>query len=376
MKGNNRKCNEGKTGVQYDQVAAALREEIRDGVYDGMHPFPSLTKIMRRFGVSRPSAVRSVAALKQLGLVRTSQGQGTFLARTSRTIGLAIPGTADSEFFSAVMDGLVAECAQADMDLVAGDTFPKNHRRRAEQAERLARHFAELKVAGVLLQPVGFNPDAERINRLIEGILSKAGIPVVLIDYDIVVPPDRSGYDLVAIDNFDAGRRVAAHLVAAGAKRVACLRRALSAESVWTRFAGVQAFVRRNGTAAFGFIDAEPDDACAVAEGLKTFRPDAIVCSNDQAAAILAKTLRKLRVRIPGDVLLAGFDDVRVAREMKPPLTTIHQPCADLAAVAFRTLMERIANPDLPPREILLDAPLVVRESTKRPSVAVKGKHT
>lgn len=376
MKGNNRKCNEGKAGVQYDQVAAALREEIRDGVYDGMHPFPSLTKIMRRFGVSRPSAVRSVAALKQLGLVRTSQGQGTFLARTSRTIGLAIPGTADSEFFSAVMDGLVAECAQADMDLVAGDTFPKNHRRRAEQAERLARHFAELKVAGVLLQPVGFNPDAERINRLIEGILSEAGIPVVLIDYDIVVPPARSGYDLVAIDNFDAGRRVAAHLVAAGAKRVACLRRALSAESVWTRFAGVQAFVRRNGTAAFGFIDAEPDDARAVAEGLKTFRPDAIVCSNDQAAAILAKTLRKLRVRIPGDVLLAGFDDVRVAREMKPPLTTIHQPCADLAAVAFRTLMERIANPDLPPREILLDAPLVVRESTKRPSVAVKGKHT
>ena len=376
MKGNNRKCNEGKAGVQDDQVAAALREEIRDGVYDGMHPFPSLTKIMRRFGVSRPSAVRSVAALKQLGLVRTSQGQGTFLARTSRTIGLAIPGTADSEFFSAVMDGLVAECAQADMDLVAGDTFPKNHRRRAEQAERLARHFAELKVAGVLLQPVGFNPDAERINRLIEGILSEAGIPVVLIDYDIVVPPARSGYDLVAIDNFDAGRRVAAHLVAAGAKRVACLRRALSAESVWTRFAGVQAFVRRNGTAAFGFIDAEPDDACAVAEGLKTIRPDAIVCSNDQAAAILAKTLQKLRVRIPGDVLLAGFDDVRVAREMKPPLTTIHQPCADLAAVAFRTLMERIANPDLPPREILLDAPLVVRESTKRPSVAVKGKHT
>ena len=67
---------------------------------------------------------------------------------------------------------------------------------------------------------------------------------------------------------------------------------------------------------------------------------------------------------------------MRVAREMTPPLTTIHQPCADLAAVAFRKLMERIANPDLPPREILLDAPLVVRESTKRPSVAVKGKRT
>lgn len=87
---------------------------------------------------------------------------------------------------------------------------------------------------------------------------------------------------------------------------------------------------------------------------------------NDQAAAILAQTLETLGLEIPRDVMLAGFDDVRVARRMDPPLTTIRQPCADLASMAFRTLVERIQNPSLPPREILLTAPLAARASTKR----------
>ena len=113
-------------------------------------------------------------------------------------------------------------------------------------------------------------------------------------------------------------------------------------------------------------IKAKAQDAQAVAEGLKRFRPDAIVCSNDVAAAALAKTLGKLGVRIPDDIRLAGFDDVRLAGSLKPGLTTIHQPCFEIATTAFRTLLERMKNPKLPPRQILLDAPLVIRESTGR----------
>jgi LacI family transcriptional regulator len=49
---------------------------------------------------------------------------------------------------------------------------------------------------------------------------------------------------------------------------------------------------------------------------------------------------------------------------MTPSLTTIHQPCEDLAKTAFDTLMRRIVEPNAPRRRILLSAPLVVREST------------
>ena len=119
--------------ANYSEIAEALRKEIRAGAYSKEGSFPSLTKIMRRFGVSRPSAVRSIAELKRLGLVTARKGAGTFVSQKNRTIGLAIPGTADSEFFSAIMDGLVFNCNKYGMDLVAGDIFRRGPRQ-ARQA--------------------------------------------------------------------------------------------------------------------------------------------------------------------------------------------------------------------------------------------------
>ena len=350
--------------MDYSEIAKVLCKEIRAGVYADAGTFPSLTKIAQRFGVSRPSAVRSIAELKRLGLVTVRKGAGTFVQNVNRTIGLAIPGTADSEFFSAIMDGLVYNCNRCGMDLVAGDVFPVAHRHRAFQAERLARHLVSIPAAGVIMQPVAYSQEAQSVNGMISDILDKAGIPVVLIDYDLVPPPERSGYDLVAIDNFNAGRKVAAHLIDAGAKRICCLLYRLSADSVHTRFAGVDAEIYRVTGRHVDIIEAKPDDGGLISAGLAAYRPDAIVCSNDIAALNLSKTLAGLNVRIPQDVKLAGFDDVVEAGRMKPALTSIRQPCFDLATTAFRTLLERMKNPDLPPRQILLDTSLVIREST------------
>jgi LacI family transcriptional regulator len=361
-----------ESAVNYRQIAEALRDEIRAGAYAVSNSFPSLTKIMQRFGVSRPSAVRSVAELKRLGLVTVRKGAGTFVSNKNRTIGLAIPGTADSEFFAAIMDGLVFNCNKYGMDLVAGDIFAVDHRKRDRQAERLARHFASIGAAGVIMQPVGFSETAARTNGIISDILDKAGIPVVLVDYDIVQPPERSKYDLVSINNFSAGRKVAAHLLSVGAKRICCLLRHLCAESVHTRFAGVDAELFRMSGLRADIVEGEPTDAKSVAAILRKYRPDAIVCSNDIAAGWLSATLRKLGVLVPRDVMIAGFDDVREAAIMKPPLTTVRQPCFELANMAFKTLLERMARPGLFPREILLDTQLVVRESTKPQNKARK----
>ena len=350
--------------IDYSEIAKVLRDEIHAGIYSDSDAFPSLTKIVRRFGVSRPSAVRSIAELKRLGLVTVRKGSGTFVSKVNRTIGLAIPGTADSEFFSAVMEGLVCNCNQYGMDLVAGDVFPVAHKPRGLQAERLARHLVSIPAAGVIMQPVAYSKEAQSVNEVIADILDKAGIPVVLIDYDILPPPARSKYDLVAIDNFNAGRKVAAHLIDAGAKRICCLLYKLSADSVHARFAGVDAEVYRVTGRHVDIIEAKPADVGLIAAGLASYRPDAIVCSNDLAALKLSRTLARLKVRIPRDVKLAGFDDVVEAGRMKPALTSIRQPCFDLATTAFRTLLERIKNPDLPPRQILLDTTLIVREST------------
>ncbi|MCW5555662.1 MAG: substrate-binding domain-containing protein [Verrucomicrobiae bacterium] len=63
------------------------------------------------------------------------------------------------------------------------------------------------------------------------------------------------------------------------------------------------------------------------------------------------------------DFRVVGFDDVKYATLVTPALTTIHQLCCDLATTAFRTRVERIADPTLPARSIYLTRHLVVRKS-------------
>lgn len=111
----------------------------------------------------------------------------------------------------------------------------------------------------------------------------------------------------------------------------------------------------------------EPDDAKGVAALLKRrAAPDAVVCGNDQLAAALLKTLRSVGVKVPEDVMVAGFDDARVAALADPPLTTIHQPSDALARSLFEVLMIRIRNPHLPAVAMCHDAWLVPRSSTER----------
>ena len=58
------------------------------------------------------------------------------------------------------------------------------------------------------------------------------------------------------------------------------------------------------------------------------------------------------------------MDDVKYASLLQTPLTTIHQPCQDLGATALFAMLNRIANPAAPARDLLLDFQLVVRKST------------
>ena len=93
-------------------------------------------------------------------------------------------------------------------------------------------------------------------------------------------------------------------------------------------------------------------------------RPDAIIAVNDYIASLLLKTLKAIGKRIPDDVLLVGVNGDPVAEEATPPITTVVQPCHEIGHAAVTLMFERLANPDLLPREVFLSASLAVREST------------
>ena len=75
------------------------------------------------------------------------------------------------------------------------------------------------------------------------------------------------------------------------------------------------------------------------------------------------QTLLAIGKRIPEDIRIVGFDDVKYARLLPVPLTTQHQPCKDIGRVALAVMLDRLANPDLPTRDVLLGCKLIVRQS-------------
>jgi LacI family transcriptional regulator len=236
--------------------------------------------------------------------------------------------------------------------------------------------YLRRRVAGVFFAPFEHYPDKEPLNREMAERLHLAGIAVVLLDRDLVPFPARSNFDVVGIDNVAGGYLVTEHLLKLGCQRPVFLNRPRSAPTVYARAAGFREALMAHGieVSPGHRCEGEPDDPTFVRSLVKDNRPDAIVCANDQTAATLIRTLNQAKVRVPEDVRVTGFDDVKYATLVSTPLTTIHQPCRDLAEVAFRAMTERISEPTIPPRIINVSPTLIVRESCgaykKRPALS------
>ena len=350
-------------------VFETLRGEIRSGKFVSSERFPSETALTRRFKCSRQTVVHALMSLENLGLLRRERGSGTYLTKRARrfgsSIGLIIPGIGCGEIFPPIFQEISRLAQKEGIALLFGGDSSCSAAVRAERTMELARQFIEKGVTGVIFQPMEFFEESERYNQDIVSIFQAAGIPVVLIDCDVVASPGRSMCDVVGINNFDVGRILARHMVEQGARNVKVLRKPLCATTVMDRVLGVQTVLGAARIEDFT-VTAEPSDEPAIARALRGRNgADAFICGNDAVASHLLVTLRKLGKRVPEDILVAGVDDVEYATLVTPPLTTIHQPCEAIAATAFDRLLARIDSPDLPPRECLLPAPLVVRASTQ-----------
>jgi DNA-binding LacI/PurR family transcriptional regulator len=115
----------------------------------------------------------------------------------------------------------------------------------------------------------------------------------------------------------------------------------------------------------------DPGDEGLIRSVLDRQKPDAFLCANDHTAATLMRTLIRLDRRIPEDIRIVGIDDVKYASLLPIPLTTQHQPCIDIGRVAMSAMAERLDNPELPTRDILLNCHLIVRQSCGADASAV-----
>ena len=358
--------------VKYLKAYDTLKTEILGGKYLSRRAFPSIVATCKRFGISRMTAFKVFAKLKEEGLISTRHGSGTYVAKggRSRLIGLVIPGVSySSEFFQPIIASLVQCAHERDYTILMEGVWTPDAKNNSEEALAVAQRLVERKVAGVIYQPLEYSQNSEAANRLVLEHFSKAGIPVVLLDGDIVPYPARSEYDLVSIDNIAAGETIAAHLMERGAKNIYFLMRENWVQNVMNRAHGIENAVRAKGGAwkPSSVVCGDPLDAGFVGRIMRRRpRPDAFVCENDILAAGLKMTLEGLGFNVPGAVKVAGFDDVQIARVTSPGITTIRQPLEAIASLTVKRLCERMANPHSPQTAFHALCPfsLVIRGTT------------
>jgi GntR family transcriptional regulator of arabinose operon len=155
------------------------------------------------------------------------------------------------------------------------------------------------------------------------------------------------------------------HLIAAGCRRIGFVSYSRSASTVEARIAGYRDALFVAGLPVKGELihHLDKDPLAELKPFMEKRRPEALVCGNDLTAAQVMQSLIRLKYQIPDDIRIVGIDDVKYASLLPCPLTTVHQPCREIGAAAVAVMLERIGNPDMPVRDILLDCKLVVRES-------------
>jgi LacI family transcriptional regulator len=207
-----------------------------------------------------------------------------------------------------------------------------------------------------------------------EGIVSQeqlarlaARIPIALI----AAYPDGLHADVVGADNRSGTRAAVCHMIEQhGRTRLFYIAGPAEApDARERRSAFEEAVAGHPGATVAGCYEGRftaISGQLAVREilaGPRRELPDAIICGNDQTAIGAMRELQATGLRVPADVAVVGFDDMHLSAMLAPPLTTVRQPMQLLGERACSLLLQRIADPALPPRTERLPTELIIRES-------------
>jgi GntR family transcriptional regulator, arabinose operon transcriptional repressor len=354
---------------KYQQVFENLEQDILSGRYPAGQRLPSEADLLKEFDTSRITIIRALRELQLRGFIQRRAGSGTYVADTkavspNRLFGLLIPNLGETEIFGPICQGIADLLQSRKHGLLWGNMATEPGAKDAQSLELCAQYVVK-KIAGVFFAPLELTPQHDQLNRAVVSVLEEADIPIVLLDRDFLSYPERSAHDLVSVDHRRAGYLVTKHLLGLGCERIAFVAYEHSAPSIEGRVAGYQeALLRTGGLAKPALVrQLRSNDSSEVARLMKELEPDAIACANDRTAGHVMHSLMDLEYRVPEDIRIVGIDDVGYANLLPVPLTTIHQPCRELGTIAAATMLQRVALPNLPTSDILLDCFLVVRKS-------------
>lgn len=354
---------------KYQQVVEVVKNEILSGRYQPGQKLPSEAALVKRFGASRITVGRALRELRQAGLIQSRAGSGSYVGPAATgdkgmLFGLLIPNLGDTEIFGPICQGM-SQAPQARKNALLWGNIAPEPETKEEQTWELCQQYIAKKVDGVFFAPLERATANDETNYRVISSLERANIPVVLLDRCILPYPRRSRHDLVGIDHRRAGYMITEHLLKLGCRRIAFVGYPNSAATVTARIGGYRDALFSAGISVARDLvrTLENDQVNDVRTVMEKLKPDGIVCANDRTAGHLMHGLIQMNYRIPQDIRIVGIDDVEYASLLPVPLTTVHQPCKEIGVAAVAAMVERVAAPDMPIRDILLDCSLVVRDS-------------
>jgi LacI family transcriptional regulator len=253
------------------------------------------------------------------------------------------------------------------LDAVQAVTRQKEHMLLVNQSERQpdiecasVYQFRQMRVAGILITPATTEMEHLRL-------LEAEGTPVV------VVARRWDDGDCVTVDDFAGGLMAGEHLIQLGHRKIGCVAHDEPHNvAVQDRVRGFQHALREAGCAPSPQCTLHTKtlrmaDAIQAADAFLDLseRPTAVFVTADRLAIGFVHRLRERGLRVPGDVAVVGYDDIRYAEFMEVPLTTVALPKYEMGRQAAQILFERIEAGDAgsEPRQIMLEPQLIVRAS-------------
>jgi DNA-binding LacI/PurR family transcriptional regulator len=294
-------------------------------------------------------------AVVQLGY-RPNTIARSLVTKSTETIAFLLPDITNP-FYAALVSGIqqVALRRGHTMLLCTTDGDP-------EQEEQYLSLLRAKQVDGALVDGLVLPP--ERIARFVE-----EGFPIVCLDRDV----DSAAVPLVQVDNRLGARMATEHLLSLGHTRIAHVAGAEELGISAERIAGYQEALAAADVAADarlvlsgGFTEEGGHEATrSLFESGVGFT--AVFAANDLSAIGSVNAVAERGLRVPDDVSVIGFDDLRLSAFTSPPLTTIHQPAVEIAERATEILIDLTHGGTVGELRHLLEPRLVVRASTAPP---------
>ncbi|CAG9295280.1 substrate-binding domain-containing protein [Celerinatantimonas diazotrophica] len=303
--------------------------------------------------VSEEIATRVNTAAQELHYTPSALARSLKMNRT-KTLGMLVT-TSMNPFFGEVVKGVERSCYNQGYNLILCNTEGDNERMRTSIDTLLQKRVDGLMlmcaaVAGETLTEFERYPD----------------IPVVVMDWG---PTVATSTDKILDNSFSGGFMAAQYLIDCGHRQIGCVTGPLSQYQALNRYQGFQKALKEAGIAENPAWTIESDFECE--GGYAAFNqlaatgtlPTALFAGNDMMAMGMISAANELGIKIPEQLSLIGYDDIRIAQFMTPPLTTIHQPKYRLGKAAVEALLLKLQNPQSEPQIIQLEPTLVIRES-------------